>query len=168
VIDVENGSILKDQTIYVEGNTIKSISSRPITNPIAPVYDCSEKYLMPGLWDMHIHDAGDDSSNRHEYIPLFLANGVTGIRDMWGSPEMLKLKNDIDAGRFTGPRMIIGSPIIDGSKPFFAHALAAATDTEGRHYVDSLSEAGYDFIKIYSLLREPVYLANPNCRIYGS
>jgi hypothetical protein len=113
----------------------------------------------PVCGDMHIHDAGDDSSDRYEYVPLFLANGVTGIRDMWGSEEMLKLRNDINAGRFTGPRMIIGSPIIDGGKPFFTHSLSAATETQGRHYVDSLSKAGYDFIKIYSLLREPVYLA---------
>ena len=159
VIDVEKGSIIKDQIVFVQGNIIKSISSQPIANHTALVYDCSDKYVMPGLWDMHIHDAGDDSSNRFEYIPLFLANGVTGIRDMWGSEEMLKLKNDINEGRFIGPRMIIGSPIIDGEKPFFAHSLAASTEAQGRHYVDSLATAGYDFIKIYSLIREPVYLA---------
>jgi hypothetical protein len=168
VIDVEKGSILADQTIYVEGNTIKSISSHATANPNGTVYDCSDKYVIPGLWDMHIHDAGDDSSNRYEYVPLFLVNGVTGIRDMWGSEEMLKLKNDIDKGRFTGPRMIIGSPIIDGGKPFFKHSLAAATEIQGRHYVDSLSAAGYDFIKIYSLVRKPIYLAIADeCRRKG-
>lgn len=114
---------------------------------------------MPGLWDMHIHDAGEDSSNRFEYMPLFISNGVTGVRDMWGSEEMLKLKSDIDAGRFIGPRMIIGSPIIDGEHAFFHDALKASTEAQGRHLVDSLFSAGYDFIKIYSLLREPVYLA---------
>ncbi len=159
VIGVENGNILKDQTIYIQGNTIKYITRRPIKISVAPIYDCSGKYVIPGLWDMHIHDAGDDSSNRYEYIPLFLANGVTGIRDMWGSEEMLKLRNEIKSGKFTGPRMIIGSPIIDGSKPFFSHALSAANEIQGRDYVDSLSKAGYDFIKIYSLVREPVYLA---------
>jgi imidazolonepropionase-like amidohydrolase len=168
IIDIENGNISKDQSVCIDKKSIKSISAGPIENPKGPVYDCSGKYLIPGLWDMHIHDAGDDSSNRYEYIPLFLVNGVTGIRDMWGSPEMLKLKNDIDAGRFTGPRMVIGSPIIDGGKPFFAHSLAAATEIQGRHYVDSLSDAGYDFIKIYSLVREPVYLAIADeCRKRG-
>jgi hypothetical protein len=117
---------------------------------------------------MHIHDAGDDSSNRHEYIPLFIANGVTGIRDMWGSAEMLKLKSDIDADRFIGPRIIVGSPIIEGEKPFFKTSLPAATAAEGRHLVDSLSAAGYDFIKIYSTIREPVYLAIADeCKIKG-
>jgi imidazolonepropionase-like amidohydrolase len=50
VIDVEKGSILKDQTICIEGNTIKSISRRPIKIPTAPIYDCSGKYVLPGLW----------------------------------------------------------------------------------------------------------------------
>jgi imidazolonepropionase-like amidohydrolase len=159
IIDVENGKILKDQSVFIDRNIIRSISSHPIKNFEFQIYDCTGKYLIPGLWDMHIHDAGDDSSNRFEYVPLFLANGVTGIRDMWGSEEMLKLKNDIDAGKFVGPRMVIGSPIIDGEKPFFRQSLSPATEMQGRHFVDSLSDAGYGFIKIYSLVREPIYLA---------
>jgi hypothetical protein len=159
IIDVEKGTVLKERSVLIDSNRIKSISSSDAKNSKLIVYDCSGKYLIPGLWDMHIHDAGDDSSNRHEYVPLFLANGVTGIRDMWGSEEMLKLKNDIDAGKFIGPRMVIGSPIIEGDKQFFGYSLAAATEMQGRHYVDSLADAGYAFIKIYSLIREPVYLA---------
>jgi hypothetical protein len=159
VVDVENGKIIANQSVYIEGHLIKSISPHPVKKLKTRTYDCTGKYLMPGLWDMHIHDADDDSSNRHENVPLFLANGVTGIRDMWGSDEMLELKAEIDAGRFTGPRIIVGSPIIDGIKPFFRTSLRAATAAQGRHLVDSLQAAGYDFIKIYSLLREPVYLA---------
>jgi hypothetical protein len=159
IIDVEQGKLIADQFVCIEGSRIKWISSRPIENVKIRMYDCTNKYLMPGLWDMHIHDAGDDSSNRHEYVPLFLANGVTGIRDMWGSEEMLKLKADIETGRVLGPRMIIGSPMIDGEKPFFKSALSASTASQGRYYVDSLAAAGYDFIKIYTMIREPVYLA---------
>jgi imidazolonepropionase-like amidohydrolase len=116
IIDVEKGTVSKEQSVLIDSNRIKTISSSLAKNPKLIVYDCSGKYLISGLWDMHIHDADDDSSNRYEYVPLFLANGVTGIRDMWGSEEMLKLKNDIDAGRFIGPRMVIGSPIIEGDK----------------------------------------------------
>jgi hypothetical protein len=159
IIDVQNGIVLKEQSVFIYGNTIRSISPQPVRDSKYMVYNCSGKYLIPGLWDMHIHDAGDDSSNRYEYIPLFLANGVTGIRDMWGSEDMLKLKNDIDSGRFIGPRMVIGSPIIEGDKPFFKGSLVASTETQGRHLVDSLNDAGYAFIKVYSLVRKPVYLA---------
>ena len=159
IIDVDQGKIIANRCVYIDGHRIRSISSHPIDNQKAKIYNCTGKYLMPGLWDMHIHDAGDDSSNRHEYIPLFLANGVTGIRDMWGSAEMLKLKSDIDSGKFIGPRMVIGSPIVDGKKPFFKDALSAATEQQGRYLVDSLADARYDFIKIYTMVREPVYLA---------
>lgn len=159
IINVLDGTIENDQTIRVEKGLIKSIS-RTSDNDSKKykVYDCSGKFIIPGLWDMHIHDA-NDSATRYEYIPLFLANGVTGIRDMWGSAEMLKLRDEIKTGKFTGPRMIVGSPIVDGAKPFFRRSLSAKTPEQGRHYVDSLKDAGYDFIKIYSLLREPVYLA---------
>ncbi len=131
IIDVEQGKVIANQYVYIAGHRIRSIASHPIKNAKIRVYDCTGKYVMPGLWDMHIHDAGDDSSNRHEYVPLFLANGVTGIRDMWGSEEMLKLKADIEADRFAGPRMIVGSPIIDGEKPFFKSALSASTAMPG-------------------------------------
>jgi hypothetical protein len=159
IVDVNKGNILKNQSIFISGNRIKSISSRQVRKSKYAVYDCTGKYVIPGLWDMHIHDAGDDSSNRYEYTPLFLVNGITGIRDMWGSEDMLKLKNDVDSGRFTGPRMVIGSPIIEGDKPFFKRSLVAATEMQGRHLVDSLYDAGYAFIKIYSLVRKSVYLA---------
>jgi imidazolonepropionase-like amidohydrolase len=158
IIDVENGNVIKDQTVCVEGQRIKSISSGILKDNIYPVYDCTGKFLIPGLWDMHIHDGGD-SATRFEYIPLFLANGVTGVRDMWGSKEMLKLRDDINEGRFIGPRMIVGSTVIDGANPFYKGLLSAKTEREGRDYVDSFSYAGYDFIKIYNFLREPVYLA---------
>jgi Amidohydrolase family len=158
IIDVENGDIIKDQTVCVEGQRIKSISSGILKDNIYPVYDCTGKFLIPGLWDMHIHDGGD-SATRFEYIPLFLANGVTGVRDMWGSEEMLKLRDDIKDDKFVGPRMIVGSTPIDGANPFYKKLLSAKTEREGRDYVDSFSDAGYDFIKIYNFLREPVFLA---------
>jgi imidazolonepropionase-like amidohydrolase len=167
IVDVVSGDVLPDQTVCIEGTRIKSISSGPLENPKGPVYDGRGKYLMPGLWDMHIHDA-DDSLTRFEYIPLFLANGVTGVRDMWGSSEMLKLKKDIEEGRFSGPRMIVGSPILEGEHPFFGNTLKASTESEGRHLVDSLTNLGYDFIKIYSTVRKPVYLAIADeCRKKG-
>src|SRR5579862_2674943 len=149
IVDVEKGQISKDQTVAITGNRISAISSNVPTHDQGRVYDCSGKHLIPGLWDMHIHDGGDQDT-RFEYLPLFIANGITGVRDMWGSPEMLALKNDIDEGRFTGPRMVVGSPIIEGGVPFFTRSMKAPTSEAGRRLVDSFSNAGYDFIKIYS------------------
>jgi imidazolonepropionase-like amidohydrolase len=166
IVDVAHGGVLSDQTVCITGGLIASISSSP--PPSGQVYDCRDKFLIPGLWDMHIHDGGDDSSNRYEYVPLFLANGVTGIRDMWGSADMLRLKADIAEGKFLGPRMVVGSPIIEGDKPFFGGSLHATSEALGRFLVDSLSNAGYDFIKVYSLIRDTVYLSIADeCRKKG-
>jgi hypothetical protein len=159
IVDVETGQITKDQNVFIIGNKIGPITPLRAADAQARIYDCTGKYLIPGLWDMHIHDGGDDSSNRNEYVPLFLANGVTGIRDMWGEPEMLQLKREIDAGHFVGPRMVIGSPIVEGDKPFWRGSLKATTENRGRQLVDSLQQIGYDFIKIYSLIRDSVYFA---------
>jgi hypothetical protein len=156
VVDVEKGVILPDRNVLIADGRIRSISS---STSSGLTYDCRGKFLIPGLWDMHIHDGGDDSSNRYEYVPLFLVNGVTGIRDMWGSPQMLQLKDDIATGKFVGPRMVVGSPVIEGDKPFFGSSLKAYSESRGRYLVDSLSGCGYDFIKIYSLVRDTVYLA---------
>jgi CubicO group peptidase (beta-lactamase class C family) len=158
IIDVETGKLLKNQTIFIEGGRIRSILPDAGDAGKVRVYDCTGKYLIPGLWDMHIHDS-DDSEFRYKYIPLFIANGVLGVRDMWGSPEMLVLKKQIDTGSFMGPRLIVGSDIIDGKVHLFNGELMAETEAQGRHFVDSLADAGYDFIKIYSFVREPVYLA---------
>jgi hypothetical protein len=87
---------------------------------------------------------------------------------MWGSDEVLTLKKDIEAGRFVGPRIVVGSPIVDGEKSMFPTTLRATTENQGMRLVDSLTDAGYDFIKIYSLIRAPVYMAIANeCKRRG-
>jgi imidazolonepropionase-like amidohydrolase len=158
IIDVQTGKLTRDQTLTIDKDHISAIASGLDLNLKGQVYDCSGKYVMPGLWDMHIHN-DNDSGTRFKYIPLFIANGVTGVRDMWGDPDMLRLKHDIDSGRFTGPRMIIGSPIIEGALSFFRATMKASTAEQGRQLVDSFADAGYDFIKIYSSVRKPIYLA---------
>jgi imidazolonepropionase-like amidohydrolase len=158
IVNVNEGTVEKDQFVSLEKNRITAITKLPIGNGKANVYDLTGKYLIPGLWDMHIHN-NDDSIFRSQYVPLFLANGVTGVRDMWGNAEMLTLKKEVEEGKFIGPRLVVGSPIIDGKTPFWQGSLAAATEDQGRKYVDSLTDAGYDFIKIFTLVREPVYLA---------
>ena len=59
IIDVKNGDVLRDQFIVIDSNRIKLISSNPVKNIKFKVYDCGGKYIIPGLWDMHIHEADD-------------------------------------------------------------------------------------------------------------
>lgn len=66
------------------------------------------KFLIPGLWDMHVHPHGK------EYLPLFVANGVTGIRIMSGNSEKVQWRKEVEVGQLVGPHMVVASPIIDG------------------------------------------------------
>jgi imidazolonepropionase-like amidohydrolase len=162
VVDPTDGSEQRDRTVVVEGDRIVAISAGAVPGP-APgrVVDLRGKFVIPGLWDMHTHFA-DPASAR-----LFVANGVTGIRVMWGNPRFgpgtdrmhTRLRDSYDSKAQLGPRMVIASQIFDGPKPIWAQSLALATPEQGRQAVLDAKKEGADFIKVYSLLPRPVYLA---------
>ena len=94
VIDVANSTTLPDQTVVVTGERITAIgrAGTVVVPADAQLVEATGKFLIPGLWDMHVH--WYDRS----YLPLFTANGVTGIRVMWGMPENLKWRRDLLPG----------------------------------------------------------------------
>lgn len=154
VIDVTNGSALSDHTVLVTGNRITAMgpAAKVSVPKNAQVIDAPGKFLIPGLWDMHVHWYDRD------YYSLFLANGVTGIRMMWGLPSHHQLRKEIEAGQFLGPRMVIASAIIDGPTPYWPGSVSVRTPAEAREAVDREKQKGADFIKVYSLLpREPYF-----------
>ncbi len=102
------------------------------------------KFLIPGLWDMHVHWRDE------AYLPLFIANGVTGIRMMWGQPPHLEWRRRIESGGLVGPRMVLAGAIVDGPRPTWQGSIAAATPEQGRAAVRQTKAEGFDFVKIYS------------------
>src|SRR5207249_6309134 len=105
-----------DQTVLISGNRIKAIGpdAEAGLRPGAQVVEASGKYLIPGLWDMHSHVTGFGLTS----LPLYLANGVTGIRDM-GAERFATAKawrDSIAAGQLLGPRMRIASPIVENAR----------------------------------------------------
>ena len=94
-----------------------------------------------------------------EYLPLFLANGVTGIRLMLGAPMHHDWRREIELGKLAGPRMFIASPIVDGPKPVWPGSISAASAAEGRQAVSKVKQDGADFVKVYSLLSREAYFA---------
>jgi cytosine/adenosine deaminase-related metal-dependent hydrolase len=152
VIDVERGARVSDQTVVVTGARITAVGPRArVTVPVgATVIDGRRRFLMPGLWDMHTH-----SLDRWRWtFPLHVAHGVTGIRDLATSvplAELLGLRADVEARRVLGPRFVAAGPLIDG--PGSTHRyLVVRTAAEARAAVDSLADAGADFIKVYERL----------------
>src|SRR5258708_795506 len=119
------------------------------------VVDATGKFLIPGLWDMHVHTGRKDI-----FLPLYIANGVTGVRDMGGDLEdaseelsglsaryiQLSLwREAIARGSLVGPRLVIAGFLIDGFK--WPGNIAATNAEEGREAVDVLKKTGVDFVK---------------------
>jgi hypothetical protein len=150
IVYPETNSVQLHQNVEFAGDQIVSISTKAPGRRARKI-DGKRKFLIPGLWDMHVHWYDKPTLN------LFTANGVTGIREMFGTRELLGWRDAIDAGKMIGPRMVVGSPIVDGPKPFWTGSLAAGTEAEGRAALRQVKKAGYDFVKVYSFLPPPAY-----------
>jgi len=163
VIDITGGVSTSGRTVIIrEGRivTIQSASHKPPRD--AQLVDGSGKFLIPGLWDMHVHtNFGDWIPGGKEIIlPLFVANGVTGVRDMGGDlHQLLEWRNEINNGKTLGPRMVISGPMIDGAPPHFPASVPVTTAAEGRKAVDDLKQGGADFIKVQSYISRDAYFA---------
>ena len=114
------------------------------------IVDGSGKFLIPGLWDMHVHPFEGKDARWNEYMALFITNGITNIRVMFGDPKFHQWREAISSGQLTGPRMLIASP----RPPEFT------SEEQGRQFVRTSKSEGADFIKILSDdLARDVYFA---------
>ncbi|HSY57907.1 MAG TPA: amidohydrolase family protein [Terriglobales bacterium] len=171
VIDVTGGPVLADRTVVVSGDSIVAVSaSGSIEIPKgAQVVDGRGKFLIPGLWDMHTHIAGINANPawaKDTLIPVLVANGITGIRDMGGDLDALEnWRREIESGTLIGPRIVAAGPMLlparaagTPAEPIDPSILRIGTLEEARSAVDSLQKRGADFIKIIDVSRE-VYFA---------
>lgn len=166
IIDTTGGPTQQDMAVVVTAGHIVQIAkaNHESLPQGAQTVDGQGKYLIPGLWDMHVHTAFGQwlPSWTGEKIsfPLFVANGVTGVRDMGSDLAVVKhWREQIAAGHLVGPRMVIAGPMLDGPTPRFPSSVSVATPSEGRRAVDDLTNAGVDFIKIQSLISRDAYFA---------
>ncbi len=163
LIDVSNGATTPDSTVVIDGNRIVSVAPSASTSPkAAQVVDARGNYLIPGLWDMHTHVYFDSTAadGTDLILPLFLANGITGIRDMGSVLDpVLHARDAIAAHRMFGPRMVVSGPMLDGPNTPYKAAIAITTPESGRKAVDMLKARGVDFIKVQSYVPRNAYFA---------
>lgn len=169
VIDPGTQSIRSDRTVMVEGARITAVADAASFRApkFARVIDAHGHYLIPGLWDMHVHSAFGNwfPGGREIILPLFVANGVTGVRDMGGDlPILLDWRKQIATGVIIGPRMIVSGPMLDADLPDgkglrFPSSIAVTTPSSAVAAVDSLKAQGADFIKVQSEISHDAYLA---------
>ncbi|WP_438426303.1 amidohydrolase family protein [Aquimarina macrocephali] len=160
IIDVESGAILHNQDILVEGNTIKAIDS-VINSSSHFIINGKNKYIIPGLWNMHTHSTQQSEWLHH---PLYIANGVTGVRDMsgqlnkkdtyWaGSKERLQWNQDLAQHIRITPRYVLQSSYqIDGKYSVpnsFPEFFKLQKEEDIAPFLDFYKNEDVDFIKIY-------------------
>jgi hypothetical protein len=160
VIDAD-GSPPAERTVIIRNGTIAGIVSPDRAAPnSANTLDGRGKFLIPGLWDMHVHLATRPEPQVAErlMLPLFLAHGIVGVRDMGGPPDrVLAIRDQVRNGTLAGPRILTPGPFVDGPgdpDPMFRRATTA---DEGREAVRDLAKSGVDFIKVQANVSKDTY-----------
>lgn len=156
LIDVRTGNQVADSLIVVEGDRIKQVgrASDNVVPPEAEVIDAHGKWIIPGLMDTHAHITGA----KNLPLELYLANGVTTIRDPGGHLTLLRLtRQEIDSGKRRGPRLFFSGSVLDGNPPLWPDlSIIVDTQEQAESAVNFLIDQGVDSVKVYNSITEPV------------
>ena len=165
VIDAVSG-VREHQRVVVDGDLILSVTGMDgPAPPVAETLDGSGRFLMPGLWDMHVHFLYDDALT--DVMPgLFLRYGITSVRDTGGDlARMTALRERLEASDVPAPRVFLAGPLLDGQLVVYdggdpgrpALGTSVPNAESARQQVRRLKDAGADFIKIYELVSPEVF-----------
>jgi imidazolonepropionase-like amidohydrolase len=154
VVDVVTGQLTPNRVVAVSKGKIVRLEEADKDSYAAKQYvNGNGRYLIPGLWDMHVHFRGGDSlaAANKKSLTLFLAHGITTVRDAGGdlTPSIFQWRAAMDAGQLAGPRIFTSGPKIDGPKAYWPGSLEVETPAQIRAAVDSLKRLGVDYVKIY-------------------
>lgn len=156
VIDTINGRAVPGQTVTIRNGTIVSVTAVDGQLQGAQRIDGRGKFLIPGLWDMHTHHQMTGEAS----LPLYVANGVTGTRDMGGDLDfVLDLRRRSASGGVLGPRIVASGPILDDRPPEWPFRLTIKTGEDARKAVQLLKQRGVDLIKVHDRTPPEAYQA---------
>ena len=165
IIDVASGSRATGQSVLLKGDTIVAVVKDAELKNYAPkkVVKLRGKYLMPGLWDTHVHFGGGEAliEENKQLLPLYLAHGITTVRDCAGdlSDTVLSWRRQIAEGKLAGPTIFASGPKLEGVKPMWKGTLEVGTPEDVSKALDKLQAQGVDFVKITESTMTPeIYL----------
>ena len=165
IIDATGAAPKLHQTVLIAHGRIERIGSVRAVRIAAGTRTMDGKghYLIPGLWDMHVHLAGvvaDPRWSKETLLPLLLADGVTGVRDMGGDlSALLSWRKEIEEGKTIGPHLFVSGPMLEDAASGDPSVISVHNAEEGRLAVGKLQQEGADFIKVLSLLTRESYFA---------
>jgi imidazolonepropionase-like amidohydrolase len=152
LITMQSDTVQSNKYVQVDNGFITQIGDS-ISDKSYPIIDAEGLYLMPGLIDMHVH-----VWDKQE-LGLYLANGITAVRNLWGMPMHLRMKEKINAGELIGPNFFTSGPKLTGVEFLGDDNLNLYSPDEAREKVISYKKRGYDFIKSYYGISEDIFAA---------
>ena len=156
IVDVKTGSLQPRSTVVVRDARIESIESTDRGAAGGRIIDGTGRFLIPGLWDMHVHLSQATEAS----LPLLIASGVTFARDMGSDfAEIQRWRREIEAGNLIGPRIVAAGPKLDGEGSLAPDRRIVRTAKEARETVAGLAAAGVDFVKVHAGLDRARFLA---------
>lgn len=161
IVDVDNGTVSDPVDVLITGGKIEAIGASLEADETVVHLDASGRFLIPGLWDSHVH-LFSSPTEPDTALPLFLINGVTGVRDMgalWPIAEQKALHARIETGEVLGPRLVLSGAWVDTSPGSWPGMFLADTPEQARDVVARIESEGWAAVKSYSMLSEESYLA---------
>ena len=168
IINVDKGTVSSKSVVIYNNKIVQIVDNKDISVPeSALIINGHGKYLIPGLWDMHVHLTFTEKLE-NTILPLFVASGVTSVRDVGGQiDKVLSLRHKSETTKAVAPRIFLGGPLLDGAPRVYdgydqSHSdisVALNTIEDAKLQVDLLAEQGVDFIKTYEMLPADIYRA---------
>lgn len=150
VIPMNQDTVLVNKMVHIKEGIIENIADTIVLSGVQ-VLDADNKYLTPGLIDMHVH-----VWDRYE-LGLYLSNGVTAVRNLWGMPMHLKIKEDVMEENIFSPAFFTTGPKLTGAEFIGDDNLNLTSPSEAKEKIIEYKERGYDFIKTYYGLDKAVF-----------
>jgi imidazolonepropionase-like amidohydrolase len=168
VVPMDADRVLADQTVVVRDGRIAALGDRGavVVPRGATRVDGRGRYLLPGLADLHAHVGGYDASASPEAsailrseLLLYVATGVTLIRNMAGGPKHVEYRRRVASGEVLGPRIFTATNVVDGPNAVWSFAIRMSEPAEAEALVEGFVRDGYDQIKVYNELPRAAYAA---------
>ena len=165
IINVTDGSVQENKTILIDSGMIKWVGDYPglksLVNPENEI-DVRGKYIIPGLWDMHIHLEGEDLvEDNLALLPVFIAYGITTVRDMASDlgEQVLKWREEIEQNKIVSPQIFTAGRKLEGVNSIWKGDLEISNDEELEQMLDKLEAYDVDLVKITeNTLTGPLFL----------
>jgi len=160
VLNTRDGGMEQGVTVVIKKGLITGIAKVGFVgaNHEIQIINANGKFMIPGMWDMHVHSAFVSPAWDERVIyPLYIANGVTGVRDMGGNPDLLEHRRSrIERGELLGPHLVFAGQFLAAGKSD-QQTIAVNTPEDARRAVDTVKSQGWDFVKILSVSRDSYF-----------